>query len=61
MKPIPNNTIKELCRYIPMLLENLDRDAIRNSLRLSNAVRVTKYQILPKLERINNSKAQPNQ
>lgn len=37
-----------------MLLDNLDKSAVRKSLRLTNAVRVTKHKILPKLNKINN-------
>lgn len=54
MRSVPNNIVSELCRYLPMLLDNLDKSAVRKSLRLTNAVRVTKHQILPKLNKINN-------
>lgn len=54
MREVPNNIVSELCRYLPMLLANLDQQAVRNSLRLSNAVRVTKHSILPKLNKIDN-------
>ena len=40
-----------------MLVDNIDKGAVQKSLRLTNAVRVTKYIILPKLKRINNDKS----
>lgn len=52
MRSVPNNTISELCRYLPMLIENVDKQAEQKSLRLTNAVRVTKHMILPKLNKI---------
>lgn len=52
MRSVPNNTVSELCRYLPMLLDNLDKSAVQKSLRLTNAVRVTKHIILPKLNKI---------
>lgn len=52
MRNVPNNIISELCRYLPMLLDNIDKSAVQQSLRLKNAVRVTKHQIIPKLKKI---------
>ena len=57
MKAVPNDLISTLCRYLPMLVDNIDKGAVQKSIRLSNAVRVTKYIILPKLKRINNDKS----
>lgn len=54
MRSIPNNIVSELCRYLPMLIDNLDKSAVQKSLRLNNAVRVTKYKIIPKLKKIDN-------
>lgn len=54
MRSVPNNTISELCRYLPMLIENVDKKAVQKSLRLTNAIRVVKHQIIPKLNKINN-------
>lgn len=42
MKNVPNNTVATLCRCLPQILDNLDTDAIRKSLRLTNAVRLLK-------------------
>ncbi len=56
MKNVPNNTVATLCRCLPQILDNLDTDAIRKSLRLTNAVRLLKHEVLPKLNRINNEK-----
>lgn len=52
MRSVPNNIVSELCRYLPMLLDNLDQKSVQRSLRLTNAVRVTKHMILPKLNKI---------
>lgn len=38
-----------------MFLNNLDKSAVQQSLRLTNAVRVTKHKLLPKLNKINNT------
>ena len=56
MKNVPNDTVATLCRCLPLILDNLDKEAIRKSLRLANAVRLLKYQILPKLNKLNNEK-----
>lgn len=52
MKSVPNEVIKTLCRHLPLLLENIDKQSLRNNIRLINAVRVTKHKILPKLKKI---------
>lgn len=54
MRSVPNNTISELCRYLPMLIENIDKKAEQKSLRLKNAIRIVKHQIIPKLKKIDN-------
>lgn len=56
MKSVPNATIKTLIRYLPLLIDNIDKESLKKSLKLVNAVRVTKHQILPKLKRIENDK-----
>ena len=48
--------VSELCRYLPLLLDNLNKDALERNLRLKNAVRLLKHQTLPRLERINKEK-----
>lgn len=56
MRNVPNNTVSELCRYLPVLLDNLDKPAVQKSLRLRNAVRIIKHQIIPKLKKIDKDK-----
>lgn len=53
MKAVPNHIIAELCRYLPMLIDATDKESAKNNLRLANAIRVTKYHIIPKLNKIN--------
>ena len=53
MKEVSNDTVATLCRQLPLILEHLDKEAMRNNLRLINAVRITRHQILPKLKKIN--------
>lgn len=55
MKSIPNNMVSELVRYLLMLLDNIDPKRGRSSLRLANAIRKVKHEILPRLERLNNT------
>lgn len=56
MKNVPNDVVATLCRCLPQILDNLDAEAIRKSLRLTNAVRLLKHQVLPKLNKLNNEK-----
>lgn len=56
MKTVPNNAVSTICRCLPLLIDNLDADALRKSLRLKNAVRLLKHQVLPKLDKLNNEK-----
>ncbi len=55
MKSIPNNMVAELTRYLPMLLANIDVKTVSKSLRLENAIRKVRYEILPRLERLSNT------
>lgn len=55
MKSIPNNMVAELTRYLPMMLASIDEKK-SSSLRLANAIRKVKHEILPRLERLNNTK-----
>lgn len=57
MKSVPNEIIKTLCRHLPLILENVESKALRDNIRLTNAVRVTKHKIIPKLKRIDNEKS----
>lgn len=56
MREIPNDILANLLRYLPMLIENLDQQKVRKSLRLTNAVRLLKHEVLPKLNKINNER-----
>lgn len=57
MKQVPNNVVATLVRCLPLLLDYIDEDAIRKSLRATNAKRIIKHEILPKLKKINNEKS----
>ena len=57
MKQVPNNVVASLVRCLTLLSDYLDEDAVRRSLRASNAKRILKHEVLPKLKKINNEKA----
>lgn len=57
MKQVPNNVVATLVRCLPLLLDYIDEDAIRKSLRATNAKRIIKHEVLPKLNKINNEKS----
>lgn len=57
MKQVPNNVVANLVRCLPLLLDYIDEDAIRKSLRATNAKRIIKHEVLPKLKKINNEKS----
>lgn len=42
MKQVPNDLLQSLIRHIPLILDGLDEDKLRTSLKLGNAVRLTK-------------------
>lgn len=54
MKTVPNSTVSTLLRCLPLILANLDGDAMKGNLRLYNAVRQTRI-IMNKLKAMNNS------
>lgn len=54
MKRVPNNVVATLVRCLPLLLDYIDEDAIRKSLRATNAKRILKHEVLPQLKKINN-------
>lgn len=56
MRNVPNDVVATLCRCLPQILDNLDAAAIRKSLRLTNAVRLLKHEVLPNLNKINNER-----
>ena len=51
MRSISNSTITTLLRCLPLILDNLNEEAMRRSTRLYNAVRQTKI-IINKLKKI---------
>lgn len=51
MRAVPNDIVQSLIRHLPLILENVDTDAVRTDLRLCNAVRLTK-KIVKRLEKI---------
>ena len=57
MKQVSNNVVATLVRCLPLLLDYIDEDAIRKSLRATNAKRIIKHEVLPKLKKINNEKS----
>ena len=57
MKQVPNNVVASLVRCLTHLSDYLDEDAVRRSLRASNAKRILKHEVLPKLKKINNEKS----
>lgn len=60
MREIPNDILANLLRYVPMLIDNLDQQKARKSLRLINAVRVLNFHIIPKLKKIDNEQKNRN-
>ena len=57
MKQVPNNVVATLVCCLPLLLDYIDEDASRKSLRATNAKRIIKHEVLPKLNKINNEKS----
>jgi len=57
MKQVPNNVVASLVRCLTLLSDYLDEDAVRRSLRASNAKRILKHEVLPELKKINNEKS----
>lgn len=51
MRNIPNDIVQTLIRTLPLILDNMDEEAVQNKLRLNNAVRLTK-KIVKRLEKI---------
>ena len=45
MKQVPNNVVANLVRCLPLLLDYIDEDAIRKSLRATNAKRIIKHEV----------------
>lgn len=53
MRPVPNDIVSTLIRYLLQILENVQIDS--GNTRLINAVRLTK-RIIPRLKKIENKK-----
>lgn len=53
MREIANDIVSTLIRCLPIILENMDAEAMRKNLRLYNAVRLTK-KVNQRLIRIEN-------
>ncbi len=51
MKTIPNNIVQTLLRTLPLILDNMNEEAVKTKLRLNNAVRLTK-KIIKYLEKL---------
>lgn len=52
MKNVPNDVVATLVRCLPLLLNSVDENIIRKSLRAQNAIRLLKHEVLPKLNKI---------
>lgn len=53
MRTIPNDIVQTLLRTLPLILDNVDEEALHKQLRLNNAVRLTK-KIVKRLNTIEN-------
>lgn len=42
MRKIPNDIVTTLLRSLPIILSNVDKEALQKQLRLNNAVRLVK-------------------
>ena len=51
MRNVPNDIVQTLIRSLPIIINNIGRDAERANLRLCNAVSLTK-KIIKRLEKI---------
>ena len=60
MRTVPNDIVQNLIRHLPLILDNMDAEAVKKSLRLNNAVRLTKITI-NRLEKIENEQKHSNQ
>lgn len=56
MRAVPNDIVQTLIRTLPIILENIDKEAERKKLRLNNAVRLTKI-IVKRLNKIENEQS----
>ena len=49
MKQVSNLVITTIIRCLPIVLENVDRNALVRNTRLQNAVRLLRYNVLKRL------------
>lgn len=59
MRIVANYIVQTLLRSLPIILDNMDNEAVRKNLRLNNAVRLVK-KIVKRLEKIENEQRNQN-
>lgn len=59
MRIVANDIVQTLLRSLPIILDNMDNEAVRKNLRLNNAVRLVK-KIVKRLEKIENEQRHQN-
>lgn len=59
MRIVANDIVQILLRSLPIILDNMDNEAVRKNLRLNNAVRLVK-KIVKRLEKIENEQRNQN-
>ena len=59
MRTVPNDIVQNLIRHLPLILDNMNEEAVRKGLRLNNAVRLTKI-CIKRLEKIENEQKHSN-
>ena len=59
MRIVANDIVQTLLRSLPIILDNMDNEAVRKNLRLNNAVRLVK-KIVKRLEKIENEQRTQN-
>lgn len=52
---LPNYIVQKLIRYLPLILDNMDKETMRKSVRLQNTVRLTKI-CINRLKKIENER-----
>ena len=45
MRQIPNDILESMIRHLPLILDNLNDEAVRNNTKLNNAVRLSKINV----------------
>lgn len=59
MRTVPNDIVSTLLRTLPIIIENVDAEALQKKLRLCNAVRLTKN-IIQRLNKIEHEQSNHN-